>query len=662
MTKCRLIHDGWGRRRLEASIAILDADVSVEDAWNALQSCVSTVGTRMPWIERWDVDESGQIDATILVSRTLHIRADVHLKVDAQFEERVIRVRTERSPRWLSFNLECFVSSHREVRLFVEVQVVPILPTPMLDAKLQGVGEQFAAAIDACLRARVVVSDGLDDEVVIGHDEENRTLISHTFYVPCSLQKMWHVFSLFPLLAARLTFVTDIKTREVSKNENILHIQACLSKTLGMVVHCQLQVTLDDQAHVMHVRTLSSSWGTYDATLQISDNGLGGVKMSYSSIFTGTTVAGFRVPFVDGKLRDFTARLVHMIQSSFMKTSWREEFMNTFEELVVSPIVNGSEFKHVMQFDDTREHTERMLRYTVQGGKAYRALLVRLAAEGVRGAPFDHERDAEALRKAHVLGWTTELAQSFALIADDIMDGSSTRRGKPCWYLAPDVGTPCAINDSLLTFSMMNHLLKRHFQGALFEKISRLVFDTALQTCFGQMLDTFSERVSTKSATYTRYNAIVLLKTTYYTIYDPIAKGILLCELPDSIECALLKNAWDVSVQIGQLFQEQDDYLDCYGDPNVTGKVGTDIVDNKCTWLIAYALDRANEEQHGELVHLYGTGEDISRVKEIFTELDVHAEYRRRQAVAVNECIAITDRQLRSTVVSILAELMYRKS
>lgn len=55
--------------------------------------------------------------------------------------------------------------------------------------------------------------------------------------------------------------------------------------------------------------------------------------------------------------------------------------------------------------------------------------------------------------------------------------------------------------------------------------------------------------------------------------------------------------ALKILLPLGEYFQVQDDYLDCYGAPELIGKIGTDILDNKCGWLINVALGIASPEQ-----------------------------------------------------------------
>lgn len=69
---------------------------------------------------------------------------------------------------------------------------------------------------------------------------------------------------------------------------------------------------------------------------------------------------------------------------------------------------------------------------------------------------------------------------------------------------------------------------------------------------------------------------------------------------------ASYKKALDILLPLGEYFQVQDDYLDCYGKPEQIGKIGTDILDNKCGWLINTAIGIATPEQRKVLDVSFG--------------------------------------------------------
>lgn len=63
---------------------------------------------------------------------------------------------------------------------------------------------------------------------------------------------------------------------------------------------------------------------------------------------------------------------------------------------------------------------------------------------------------------------------------------------------------------------------------------------------------------------------IVRYKTAYYTFYLPCAIGMIYAGVKDPASYRLAR---DICCRIGEFFQIQDDFLDCFGDPAVIGKV-----------------------------------------------------------------------------------------
>ena len=101
----------------------------------------------------------------------------------------------------------------------------------------------------------------------------------------------------------------------------------------------------------------------------------------------------------------------------------------------------------------------------------------------------------------------------------------------------------------------------------------------------------------------------------------------------------------DILVPLGEYFQVQDDYLDYAGTPEQIGKIGTDIMDNKCSWCINTALAHASDAQRAILDDNYGRKDSAAeaRVKEVFAEIGLDAFYSEYEADAYARINALID-------------------
>ncbi|KAJ1988191.1 Farnesyl pyrophosphate synthetase [Dimargaris cristalligena] len=316
----------------------------------------------------------------------------------------------------------------------------------------------------------------------------------------------------------------------------------------------------------------------------------------------------------------------------------KQQFVDFFPRLVDDLL---QDLDQLEALPESKAWVRRALDYNVQGGKMNRGLSVVDALAVLRcnatGNAAYQLTEAE-WERATILGWCVELLQAFFLISDDIMDSSITRRGQPCWYRQPEVGM-IAINDAFIVEMMIYRIVKKYFrQDSFYIDLVELLQDITFKTEMGQNLDLITapeDQVDLTRFSMTKYRYIVKYKTSYYSFYLPVAMALLLAGVSEE---RAFKQAEAILLPLGEYFQIQDDYLDCYGAPELIGKIGTDIQDNKCSWLINQALLVASPAQLEKLHQHYGkrTSEDVAIVKAIYEELGIQKRFHDYEAESFN--------------------------
>jgi geranylgeranyl diphosphate synthase, type I len=193
-----------------------------------------------------------------------------------------------------------------------------------------------------------------------------------------------------------------------------------------------------------------------------------------------------------------------------------------------------------------------------------------------------------------------ELLQACALIHDDLMDGSDTRRGKPSIHrhfesihvqdelegFAPAYGLASAVLLGDLALVWSNQLLNT--SGISADALRRVmpIFDEMrVELMAGQFLDIHEQ--TQKNTDLARSVKIARYKSGKYTIERPLHLGAVLA---GDAAPSLLAALSEYGLPLGEAFQFRDDLLGVFGDPSVTGKpAGDDLREGKRTALITDA-------------------------------------------------------------------------
>ncbi len=264
----------------------------------------------------------------------------------------------------------------------------------------------------------------------------------------------------------------------------------------------------------------------------------------------------------------------------------------------------------------------------LRGGKRLRAAFFYWGYRAAGGA------DSDALVRAAA---SMEVFQAAALLHDDVMDRSSTRRGMPTAHRrladlhrergwagdADRFGEAGAVLAGDLCLNWTDEIYSTSGLPADELARGRRLFDTMrTQLMGGQFLDVL-EAAGTWAGISTderieRARKVIAYKSAKYTVEQPLLIGATCAGADETV----LTDLSDFGLALGEAFQLRDDLLGVFGDPATTGKpAGDDLREGKRTVLVAYTLDRATPSEIAAFTAGFGredlTDEQVAELREI---------------------------------------------
>ncbi|TDB86746.1 polyprenyl synthetase family protein [Micromonospora fluostatini] len=285
--------------------------------------------------------------------------------------------------------------------------------------------------------------------------------------------------------------------------------------------------------------------------------------------------------------------------------------------------------------------------FVLGGGKRLRPAFAYWGYRGAGGTDSDQLVTALA---------ALEFVQASALIHDDLIDRSDTRRGEPSvhrrfaarhrssgWGGDPDgFGDAAAVLLGDLCLVWSDEVL--HSAGLPPQTVARArpVFDEMrTEVTVGQYLDVLTQ--ATGDTSLERAGKVARYKSAKYTVERPLLLGAALADAPPDVRTAY--SAY--GLPLGEAFQLRDDVLGVFGDPAQTGKpAGDDLREGKRTYLVAAAVETLDDP--GREVLLGALGDP---------ELDEAGVIRLRELIVASGALTRTEQRIVTLTDAALAAL-----
>lgn len=278
------------------------------------------------------------------------------------------------------------------------------------------------------------------------------------------------------------------------------------------------------------------------------------------------------------------------------------------------------------------------------GGKRLRPAFLTWAAVAAGARPDD--------AAVVDVGAALEVLHAFALVHDDVMDGSDRRRGEPTVHVdaaerharAAWRGESRRYGEAVAILAGdYLHVMADHLVAAAAPDAAALWRDLRAEVNIGQYLD----MAATARGTVDRDTATLVsrYKSGLYTIERPLELGAVIANHP-----ALGQQLNAYGRPLGEAFQLRDDVLGSFGDEHLVGKpVGDDLREGKPTLLLAFAHERADTAQHGVLATVGGDldSDEVARIQTVLVDtgavdrVETHITARTGEALAALDQLAL---------------------